>query len=93
MGKAIKIRTFCLIALGAVIGALFRWQIDAIFILNLFGCFLLGFLNSFSISNAYKLTLGVGFCGSMTTFSGWASKLHDLLNQGLYKLFHQEFVL
>ena len=87
MGKDIKNNTFFLISLGAVLGALFRWQIDEIFIVNLIGCFLLGFFNSLDILKRYKLTLCVGFCGSMTTFSGWSSHLYNLLNQRLYKLF------
>ena len=87
MDKDIKKNTFFLISLGAIPGVLFRIQIDEIFIVNLIGCFLLGFFNSSNISKRYKLTLCVGFCGSMTTFSGWSSHLYKLLNQGLYKLF------
>ncbi len=87
MTTDIKNNTFFLISVGAIPGALFRWQIDEMFIVNLIGCFLLGFFNSLDILKRYKLTLGVGFCGSMTTFSGWSSDLYELLNQGLYKLF------
>ena len=87
MGIDIKNNTFFLISLGAILGALFRWQIDEIFIVNLIGCFLLGFFNSLNILKRYKLTLCVGLCGSMTTFSGWSFYLHNLLSKGLYKLF------
>ena len=87
MAMDIKKNTFFLISIGAIPGALFRWQIDQIFIVNMIGCFLLGFFNSFEITKRYKLTLGVGLCGSMTTFSGWSFHLHNLLNQGLYRLF------
>ena len=87
MGIDIKNNKFLLISLGAILGALFRWQIDEIFIVNLIGCFLLGFFNSLNILKRYKLTLCVGLCGSMTTFSSWMSHLYKLLNQGLYKLF------
>ena len=83
----IRKNTFFLISIGAIPGALLRWQIDKIFILNIFGCFLLGLFNSLPISKRYKLILGVGLCGSMTTFSGWSLHLHHLLSQGLYKLF------
>ena len=83
----IKKNRFLLISIGAIPGALFRWQIDEIFLVNLIGCFLLGFFNSLYILKRYKLTLCVGLCGSMTTFSGWSSHLYKLLNQGLYKLF------
>ena len=87
MRKDIKNNAFFLISLGAIPGALFRWQVDDIFIANLIGCFLLGFFNSLDTLKRYKLTLCVGLCGSMTTFSGWSSHLYKLLNQGLYKLF------
>ena len=83
----IKNNTFFLISIGAIPGALLRWQIDEIFIVNLLGCFLLGFFNSLSISKRYKLIFGIGLCGSMTTFSGWSFHLYELLSQGLYKLF------
>ena len=84
---AITKNTFFLISIGAIFGALLRWQIDEIFIVNLIGCFLLGLLNSLSLSKKYKLILGVGFCGSMTTFSGWSYHLYKLISQGQYKLF------
>ena len=67
--------------------ALIRWQIDQIFIVNTIGCFLLGFVNSLPISRKYKLIFGFGFCGSLTTFSGWSFQLFNLINQGFYKLF------
>ena len=87
MAIDIRKNKFILISLGAIPGALFRWQIDEMFIVNLIGCFLVGFINSLDISKRYKLILGVGFCGSLTTFSGWSSHLYELLSQGLYKLF------
>ncbi len=83
----IKKNKIFLISIGAIPGALFRWQIDEIFIVNLIGCFLLGFFNSLPISKRYKLIFGVGLCGSMTTFSGWSSHLYELLSKGLYQLF------
>ena len=87
MGKDITNNTFFLISLGAILGALLRWQINEIFIVNSIGCFLLGFFNSLDILKKYRLILCVGLCGSMTTFSGWSSHLYKLVNQGLYKLF------
>ena len=86
MNKDIKKNTFFLISLGSFLGALLRWQIDEIFVVNIIGCFLLGFFNSFSSKN-YQLTLVVGLCGSMTTFSGWSFHLYKLLTLRLFKLF------
>ena len=76
-----------LISIGAVPAAIIRWQIDEIFIVNTIGCFVLGFVNALPISRKYKLIFGFGFCGSLTTFSGWLFLLSQLISQGLYKLF------
>jgi CrcB protein len=83
----IKKNSFFLISIGAIPGALIRWQIDEMFLVNLIGCFFLGFFNSLVIAKRYKLTLGVGLCASLTTFSGLSYKLHNLLSQGMHKLF------
>tara|TARA_B100000579_G_C22189736_1_gene557945 strand:+ start:36 stop:389 length:354 start_codon:yes stop_codon:yes gene_type:complete len=78
---------YFLISIGAVPGAIFRWQVNETFVVNLIGCFLLGFINSLPISRKYKLVFGFGFCGSLTTFSGWSSQLYELFTRGLYKEF------
>ena len=78
---------FFLISIGAIPAAIFRWQIDEIFIVNLIGCFILGVINAFPISMRYKLIFGFGFCGSLTTFSGWSLELFKLISLGLYKQF------
>ena len=83
----IKKNTFFFISIGAIPGALFRWQVDHIMVVNLIGCFLIGFFNALSIPKKYKWTFGVGLCGSMTTFSGWSFELSKLLTQGMYKVF------
>ena len=87
MYKFFKENNYFLISIGAVPAAIFRWQIDETWIVNIIGCFLLGFINSLSISRRYKLIFGFGFCGSLTTFSGWTLQLFQLINQGLFKLF------
>ena len=86
MNKVLN-NNFFIISAGAVPAAMFRSQIDQIFIVNIVGCFLLGLINSLTISRRYKLFLGFGFCGSLTTFSGWSFQLFNLINQGFYKLF------
>ena len=82
-----------MISLGAVPAAIFRWQIDNIIIVNIIGCFLLGFINALSVSRRYKLIFGVGFCGSFTTFSGLSFQLFKLINKGFYKLFFLNSIL
>ena len=87
MNSFLKNKIFLVISIGALPAAIFRWQIDQIFIVNIIGCFLLGFINSLNISRRYKLIFSFGFCGSLTTFSGWSFQLFELINQGFYKLF------
>ena len=84
---------FFLIAIGAVPASIFRWQIDQILVVNIIGCFLLGFINALPLSQKYRLILCFGFCGSLTTFSGWSFELFQLLNKGLYKLFFLNSIL
>ena len=79
-------KNYFLISIGAAPAAIFRWQIDEIFIVNIIGCFLLGFINTISIQRKYKLIFGFGFCGSLTTFSGWSLELLELINKGFFKL-------
>tara|TARA_B100000579_G_scaffold299393_1_gene249420 strand:+ start:318 stop:662 length:345 start_codon:yes stop_codon:yes gene_type:complete len=87
MKKIFKLNNFTLISIGAIPAAIFRWQIDQIIVVNTLGCFLLGFINSLSISQRYKLIFGFGFCGSLTTFSGWILHLSTLISDGYYVYF------
>ena len=84
---------FIIISIGSIPAAIIRWQLDNIFIVNIAGCFLLGFFNILPIPKRYKLILGFGFCGSLTTFSGWSFQLFELIRQGLYKLFFLNSIL
>ena len=88
-----KQNKFFLISIGAVPGALLRWQIDNVFIVNVIGCFLLGIVNALPIHSKYKLIFGLGFCGTLTTFSGWTFQLFQFISQGLYRLFLLHSVL
>ena len=93
MNQFLRNNSFIMIAIGSVPAAILRWQIDQIFIVNIVGCFLLGFINSLSFSRRYKLIFGFAFCGSLTTFSGWSYELFKLINQGFYKLFFLNAIL
>ncbi len=73
-----------LISIGAIPGAIIRWQLDEIFIVNMIGCFLIGLFNSLYLDSKYKLIFCIGFCGTLTTFSGWISNLFLLISNGLY---------
>ena len=87
MYNSLRNNSFFLISLGAVPAAIFRWQSDDILIVNIIGCFVLGFINALPVSRNSKLIFGFGFCGSLTTFSGWTFQLFELVTQGSYKLF------
>ena len=93
MNSFFKNNDFVMISIGAVPAAILRWQIDNIFGVNIIGCFLLGFINSLPVCRRYKLIFSFGFCGSLTTFSGWSFQLFKLINKGFYKLFFLNSVL
>ena len=70
------LRELALVALGAVPGAVIRWQIgshlpDNDVIVNVLGAFILGWLVGLPIRPKRQLLIGIGFCGSLTTFSSW----------------------
>ena len=65
-----------LVGAGAVPGALLRWQLalllgDQNLLVNVLGAALLGFLAGLPAAPRRQLLLGIGFCGSVTTFSSW----------------------
>ena len=93
MYNSLKKNNFFLISLGSVPAAIFRWQIDDILIVNIIGCFVLGFVNALPISPNLKLIFGFAFCGSLTIFSGWIFQLFELIIQGSYKLFFLNSIL
>ena len=71
-----ELQELLLVALGAVPGALLRWQLslhlaDQNLVANTLGSALLGFLAGLPAAPRRQLLLGVGFCGSLTTFSRW----------------------
>ena len=76
-----------LVALGAVPGAVIRWQIgfhlhDNDVIVNVLGAFILGWLVGLPIRPKRQLLVGIGFCGSLTTFSSWMVHCVTFIAQG-----------
>jgi len=61
-------------ALGAVVRALvlLRWPRGAVFAVNIAGSFLLGLVAE--SEGRVGVVVGVGFCGALTTFSGFAAE-------------------
>ena len=81
------LRELALVALGAVPGAVIRWQIavhlhDNDVIVNVLGAFILGLLVEFPIRPKRQLLIGIGFCGSLTTFSSWMVNSVSFISQG-----------
>ncbi len=58
-----------MLSLGAIPGALIRWHLNNDLLVNVIGAALLGFFFGAKLSKKCYLMMGIGFCGSMTTFS------------------------
>lgn len=76
-----------LVALGAVPGAVMRWQIgshlhDNDVLVNVLGAFILGWLVGLPLRPRRQLLIGIGFCGSLTTFSSWMVNCVSFIAQG-----------
>ena len=76
-----------LVALGAVPGAVIRWQVGAYLhnndvIVNVLGAFILGWLVGLPLRPKRQLLVGIGFCGSLTTFSSWMVHCVTFIAQG-----------
>ena len=76
-----------LVALGAVPGAVMRWQIgshlhDNDVLVNVLGAFILGWLVGLPLRPRRQLLVGIGFCGSLTTFSSWMVNCVSFIAQG-----------
>ncbi|MCX5946833.1 MAG: CrcB family protein [Cyanobacteria bacterium] len=87
-----------LVAAGAIPGALLRWRLELVaaeavgglrgvvgadLLANMIGCLLIGALAAQPPRRA-RLFLwgGIGFCGSLTTFSSWILELSQALRHG-----------
>jgi len=96
MSLRVEARELLLVALGAVPGALLRWQAGvhlapglpfgsagADLLVNLIGAALLGYLAAPPmVAPRLALALGIGFCGSLTTFSSWMLDMALLQRHG-----------
>lgn len=91
------VKTILLVALGGGIGSVFRYLSSvfvnrffpnhfpyATFIVNIIGCFLIGFLIGYAEKNQltspqFKYFLITGFCGGLTTFSTFSLENVELM--------------
>lgn len=88
------IKQILLVGAGGAVGSILRFLTSEItnryytqsfplatFIINIIGCFFIGFLiNTIPANSNLKLFLMVGFCGGFTTFSTFARETLDLIN-------------
>ena len=84
---AAELQELVLVALGAVPGALLRWQValhcsDRHLLVNVAGAALLGYLAGLPAAPRRQLLIGIGFCGSLTTFSSWMLEAMQLISAG-----------
>ena len=82
-----ELQELVLVALGAVPGALLRWQValhcsDRHVLVNVLGAALLGLLAGLPVAPRRQLLMGIGFCGSFTTFSSWMLEAMQLISAG-----------
>jgi CrcB protein len=82
-----ELQELVLVALGAVPGALVRWQValhwaDRHLLVNVAGAALLGYLAGLPAAPRRQLLVGIGFCGSLTTFSSWMLDAMRLISAG-----------
>ncbi len=94
------IRTLLLVGTGGFLGSISRYLVSRFmlsnfpsafpygtFVVNITGCFLIGFIFGISekssiITTGWRLFLAVGFCGGFTTFSTFANENLALLRDG-----------
>lgn len=81
-------RTFA-VGIGGALGALFRWMLGTLttslfpwgtLVANLAGCWILGWLTGITqtrshLPEVWRLGIGTGFVGALTTFSTWDGEM------------------
>lgn len=82
-----------LVAMGAAIGALCRWQVGnwlnplfqtlavGTLVVNVVGCFLIGIAWGLHLQDSQKLLFITGFLGSFTTFSAFSIEIIEKVLQ------------
>ncbi|AEC51008.1 camphor resistance protein CrcB [Pyrococcus sp. NA2] len=93
-----NVKTTLILILGGGLGALARYYISGIFpvyrdfplgtlLVNSLASFLLGYLygllfSGLDVSSEWRLFLGTGFCGGLSTFSTFSYETFSLIREG-----------
>ena len=82
-----ELQELLLVGIGAVPGAVLRWQFGVVLhdrdvVVNVLGSLILGLLLGLPYRPRIQLLVGIGFCGSLTTFSSWMVNSVDLMQSG-----------
>lgn len=79
------------LAIAGIVGAVLRWAVTetiddpltALLVVNSAGAFILGMLlRTHAQNSSFRLCVGVGFCGSLTTFSTLAVEIAERIDHG-----------
>ena len=79
--------------MAGIAGTVLRWSVTEIIddplatllLVNSAGAFILGILlRTHAEHSSFRLCLGVGFCGSLTTFSTLAAEIAERIDHGQY---------
>ncbi|CAB49580.1 fluoride efflux transporter CrcB [Pyrococcus abyssi] len=97
-----NLKTTLLLIIGGGLGALARYYISGILpvykdfplgtlLVNSIASFILGYLYGllffgFEVSSEWRIFLGTGFCGGLSTFSTFSYETFSLLREGEYLL-------
>jgi CrcB protein len=98
-----EIRDLALVGGGAIPGALLRWRLESLEglvphslqsalgshgLANMIGCLVIGLVLAGSAARPrLMLAVGIGFCGSLTTFCSWMLELARALESGQMSAF------
>jgi fluoride exporter len=95
------LKNFLLIGLGGAAGSMLRYGVQRLanlpsfpygtFLVNLFGCFIIGLLWGLLSKNSMSQTVGLllmgGFCGGFTTFSAFTLEGVQMMQDSRWLLF------
>ena len=80
------------VALGAIPGALLRWALADTLVANTLGCFVVGICGLLgTTTRRRRLLVGIGFAGSLTTYSTWVLELLNRIHGGQWSALLVDF--